>query len=278
MGAVEQDIQMGDPTQPAPHATARPRTPTSAATDDDDEHGHGGRDDDVSSKRGDSVVAMMDQDTPKAGPSRQTAAESSRSASPDARKASVKRNAKQTQGIDGHGDVDDDQPMAPVKKRRRTETTAEDPVEITTGRARRRAATKADDAVHAMAEDMNLYTKEKKRKDIIPPSERKAARVVDEGDASDNAARRRRRRSSRLGTETEAEVEEGEDEEDVKPVGGPSRTKNERARKVVRQVTASDGEDVEDVKPVVDGSDVYVATTGITLEPLQQKVTRCAAC
>lgn len=256
MGAVEQDMQLGDPTQPTPRATFRDQTPAPPATVDGDQ------------PAGLDTVAM-EIDTPKAGPSKPTGGGPSRSMSPV---PSPRRNKKQIRDSPV-ADMDEDQPVIPTKKRRRVETVAaKEPVEAPPGRSRRQAATRAEDAVHAMAEDMNLYTKEKKRKDIIPPSERKAARVIeDDGDMSDTTTRRGRRRTSRLDTETEAEMEE-EEQVDATKIAGPSRTKAARSRKVQREATASELEGDDDVRPVIDSSEIFLATTGITMTPKQVKV------
>lgn len=261
MGAVEQDVQLGDPTQPTPSASARPRTPgpPRVTAKSDVEKGSGL---DV-----DHDMDLADNTTPKAGPSRRPQA--SRSASPIPKQTPAPKRSKRRSESPA-GSADDDKPAPSTTKRRRKEAVqaaaAEDVQPVPTGRARRQAATKAEDAVHAMAEDMNLYNREKKRKDIIPPSERKAARVVEDGDTSDATTKRGRRRSSRLDTETEAEPEDGELE--VKP-----QVKSSRSKKQPTKRKASDERDseAEDVKPVVDGAKVYLATTGTVLTAAQNK-------
>jgi hypothetical protein len=259
-GAVEQDVQLGDPTQPTPSASARPRTPGPARVPaKSDVDGGSGLD-------GDHDMDLADETTPKAGPSRQ--AQASRSASPIPKKTPAPKRSKRRSESPA-GSADDNKPAPSTTKRRRKEAvqaaSAEDVQPVPTGRARRQAATKAEDAVHAMAEDMNLYNREKKRKDIIPPSERKAARVIEDGDTSD-ATTKRGRRSSRLDTETEAEAEDGEVE--VKPQVRSSRPK----KQPVKRKTSDEREsEVEDVKPVVDGTSIYLATTGTVLTAAQNK-------
>ncbi|KAG7527331.1 hypothetical protein FFLO_07042 [Filobasidium floriforme] len=261
MGAVEQDVQLGDPTQPTPSASARPRTPGPARVPaKSDVDGGSGLD-------GDHDMDLADETTPKAGPSRQVQA--SRSASPIPKKTPAsKRSKRRSESL--AGSADEDRPAPSTTKRRRKEAMpaapAEDAQPAPTGRARRQAATKAEDAVHAMAEDMNLYNREKKRKDIIPPSERKAARVIEDGDTSDATTKRGRRRSSRLDTETEAEAEDGE--VGVKPQAKSSRSK----KQPTKRKTSDERESVaEDVKPVVDGISIYLATTGTVLTAAQNK-------
>lgn len=262
MGAVEQDVQLGDPTQPTPSASARPRTPGPARVPAKSDAGRG------SGLDVDHDMDLADDTTPKAGPSRRPQA--SRSASPVPKKAPAPKRSKRRSESPA-GSADEDRPAPSTTKRRRKEAMPTAPAEdaqlpVPTGRARRQAATKAEDAVHAMAEDMNLYNREKKRKDIIPPSERKAARVIEDGDTSDATTKRGRRRSSRLDTETEAEAEDGEVE--VKPQAKSSRSKKQPTK---RKTSDERESEAEDVKPVIDGDKIYLATTGTVLTAAQNK-------
>jgi hypothetical protein len=236
MGAVEQDMQLGGPTQPTPSASTKRR---------DQPPAHSGLQVDVESDE--------ERDaTPKAaGPSRSTPKPSL----PPAAEPSTKRKSKVK------SPAADDVPVSNENKRRKMSTP--EPITTSTGRVRRQAAAKAGDAVHQMAEDMNLFQKEKHRKDLIPPSERKAARITS-------------RRGADTETEHETDVDMDGEAEVVDVKAAPSKRKPV-AKKRSASVKAtteelSDTHEAEDIKPDISEDDCIIATTGVKLTAAQTKV------
>ena len=238
MGAVEQDMQMGGPTQPTPSASTKRRDQAPARNDLQ-------------------VDVETDEDrdaTPKAaGPSRSTP----RPSLPPPADQPTKRKSKVK------SPVADDMPAASEPKRRKMSTP--EPAMMSTGRVRRQAATKAGDAVHQMAEDMNLFQKEKHRKDLIPPSERKAARI---------ASRREAGTETEHETDVDMDPEEGEEIPEVRaaPSKGKPATKKRSAPAKATTEELSDTHEAEDVKPDISEDGCIIATTGVKLTAAQTKV------
>lgn len=241
MGAVEQDMQLGGPTQPTPSASTKRHDPPPA---------HSGLQVDVESDE--------ERDaTPKAaGPSRSTRKPSLPIPAEPATKR--KKSKAKSPAIDGVA--------ASTETPKRRKMSTPEPIGTSTGRVRRQAATKAGNAVHQMAEDMNLFQKEKHRKDLIPPSERKAARIAS-------------RRGAETETEHETDVDMDREEEDetvqVKPTASKRKPVVAKKRAASAKATTEELSDTheEDVKPDISEEDqIIIATTGVKLTAAQTKV------
>lgn len=180
----------------------------------------------------------------------------------------------------------------PTKRRRlSTPDKPEVPVAsqpVVEGRARRQAATKAADMLHnVIAPDMALHDKEKKRKDIVSPKSRRAARVGAHEEGSS--------RKAKQGSATEGE-ETTDDDLDVKLLGkgtqrgGKKATTSSRGRSrsaVVRDtartrldtrsisVLSGLSDDEEDREGDLNPADVKLMTTGFNLEEKLTKVSVC---
>jgi hypothetical protein len=254
MSAVEQDMQLGVPTQPTPKVDAS-RSVTREAAEEVD-----------------LGTEMVLEPIADAGPSRTPS-----------RSRGSKGRATDNEASAGE---EENEPTPKPKRRRVTEPrtpaaaivstkTSEALPPPSTGRARRQAATKAGNALHEMAEDMNLYNKEKKRKDIIPPSERKAARTLDEPETSKRGARPRAHTP-----ETEhgdAATEQEDDDQKPSTARGKSKqvkTKRAAASKKARSESVAVIEDEVDVKPKIEEPTIVLLTTGATLTAPQTKVSK----
>lgn len=153
------------------------------------------------------------------------------------------------------------------------------------GRARRQAATKAADMLHnVIAPDMALHDKEKKRKDIVSPKSRRAARV---GAHEEGSSRKVKHGSATEGEETT------DNDLDVKVLGkgtqrgGKKATTSSRGRSrsaVVRDTARSRlgtrsisvlsglSDEEEDREGDLNPADVKLMTTGFNLEEKLTKV------
>lgn len=150
---------------------------------------------------------------------------------------------------------------------------------VVEGRARRQAATKAADMLHnVIAPDMALHEKEKKRKDIVSPKSRRAARVGPHEEGSS--------RKAKHGSATEGE--ETTDDDDVQVLakgtqrGGKKATTSTRGRSRssvlrdtarTRSLSVLSGlSDEEDREGDLNPADVKLMTTGFNLDEKLTKV------
>lgn len=180
-------------------------------------------------------------------------------------------------------------PTTQASKRRRVSTpekpevpAAEPPV--FEGRVRRQAASKAADMLHhVIAPDMALHEKEKKRKDIVSPKSRRAARL---GALEEGSSRRSKETSVSENEEpTEDETEPQRQAKSTQRAGKKATSARGRSRSAIVRDTArsqlgtrsasvlsgSSGEE-EDREGDLIGSQVRLMCTGYNLDDKMGKV------
>lgn len=165
---------------------------------------------------------------------------------------------------------DEANPPPPSKRQKTNASTStpqservssEAPEPTTAGRTKRQAASKAGNLLHDMAEDMNRYQKEKSRKDLIPPSERQAARV-NSGEAGKARA---------TSVKSEDVESEGPPADDLK-TKTKSAAKTKRAKPAARTARSESVATLPDEDGTTPTHLVAVMTTGTKLTAAQTKV------